>query len=141
MSPPFETEEKEEVWDVMQAINKAWVEGRPDDLDPFFHEDMVIVAPDFRSGARGKEACIRSYRDFCSRATIHDFQEDRPEVEVFDSTAVVSYAFEISHEADGKIRHDRGRDLFIFVQDRDQWQAVWRTLLPVAEEASESQNV
>ena len=42
----FETKVQEEIWQVIQAINDAWLNGHAEDLIDYFHDDMVIVTPD-----------------------------------------------------------------------------------------------
>jgi hypothetical protein len=99
MGTTFKDGEQEAVWEVMQAINRAWVHGRPDEMEPHLHPDMVIVTSDVEYRADGRDACIDTYKDFCKRATIQDYKEDQPNVDIFDEQAVVIYQFDSSISA------------------------------------------
>ncbi|NIV71622.1 DUF4440 domain-containing protein [Candidatus Saccharibacteria bacterium] len=129
MSTPLKNNPQQEIWQIVQELNVTWVEGNPGKLDRFFHPDMVIVSPDFQQRIEGRDACVQSYKDFSTQATIHNFKELDAAVEVFGDTAIVSYAFQISYEMNGKRFVDTGRDIFVFVRRGNQWLAVWRTLL------------
>lgn len=34
---------KDEVWQTVQALNKAWNSGNPEALKDYFHKDMVAI--------------------------------------------------------------------------------------------------
>jgi ketosteroid isomerase-like protein len=119
----------QEVWQVVQRLNRAWVEGRPADLAKWFHEDMVIVAPDLRTRFEGREACIRSYAEFLDRGVVDRFEEIEPHVDVFGDAAVATYRFDVTYEMGGQTLRDRGGDLFVLRRENGGWKAVWRTML------------
>jgi hypothetical protein len=48
MSFPAATNDRETVRQVLQRIDDAWQQGRTDELNALFHEDMVIVGPGFQ---------------------------------------------------------------------------------------------
>jgi ketosteroid isomerase-like protein len=111
----FETLAQQEISRIVRDLNDAWVEGRPEDLDRFFHEHMVIVAPGLQERLEGREDCMGSYRDFCSRATMRGFRIMDPAIDVFGETAIATYSYEISYELDGEGFDETGRDVFVFV--------------------------
>ena len=126
----FKTKVQQEIWQLIQDLNDTWVKGRPEDLLDLFHEDMVIISPDFQELGRGKEVCMQSYKDFSTKADIKDLKIMNPRIDVYENTAITSYSFEITYEMKDKIFHDTGRDMFVFVREGGKWQAVWRTILP-----------
>lgn len=131
MNSSINTEIKRSIWQIIQDLNKAWIEGHPENLENYFHNDMIIVAPDFQEKGNGKEACVESYKNFTNMASISNFKESDPKIEIFGFTAIVSYSFEISYEMNNETFQDTGRDLFVFIHENKKWQAVWRTVLPL----------
>jgi uncharacterized protein (TIGR02246 family) len=129
------TRETEEIWQLIQQMNDAWVKDRPEDLASFFREDMVIVHPDFTQRAEGREACLASYQDFCKQAAIQDFKTSNPGIDIFGGTAIATYSYEITYEMGGERFTDLGRDIFVFVRSDDRWQAVWRTMIVLSPKA------
>jgi len=128
----FETPAQQEIWRIVRDLNDAWAEGRPEDLEMFFHEHMVIAAPGSQERLEGREDCIGSYRDFCSRATVRGFRIVDPAIDVFGETAIATYSYEISYRLDGEGFDETGRDVFVLVREGSRWWAVWRTLIPGA---------
>ncbi len=135
MTPSLQTKDQQEVWKVVQEVNEAWVKGHPENLENFFREDMVIVPPDFQQRAVGRESCVASYKDFCRQATVQDFMEKDPGIDVFGNTAVVTYSFEIRYEMKGGTFHEAGRDVFVLLREGGNWRAVWRTMIPLPQES------
>ena len=122
--------EREEIQRLLQGINNAWKDGHPENLDEYFHENMVIAQPGGETMGKGKQVCIDSYRDFQSRARIIEFKESEPNIEVWENSAVASYTFEMTYSMDGKDHQDTGVDLYFFTREGGKWLAVWRAVLP-----------
>jgi uncharacterized protein (TIGR02246 family) len=120
---------RQEIREVVEQLNDAWVKGSPEQLSTFFREDIAMVHPDFVQRTEGREACIASYVDFCSQAKVNDFKMGETSIDVFGDTAVATYSYEISYEMGGERFTDSGRDLFVFIRENDRWQAVWRTMI------------
>jgi ketosteroid isomerase-like protein len=123
--------DREEITRILKEINRAWTRGRADELDQYFHEDMIIAQPGFGVRGEGKNACVVSYREFAGMASIQDLKESQYVVLVWGDTAVASYKFEIEYELDGQAHQDSGYDLFVFTRQDGTWLAAWRTILPV----------
>lgn len=115
---------------LLDEINAAWVKGPIESLNRLLHPEMVIVDPDIKLLAGGRDKCVQSYRDFLDQAVVHDFNESDHAVAVFGPAAVAGYRFEISYEMKGETLHEAGRDLFVFVLEDGEWRAVWRAELP-----------
>jgi hypothetical protein len=122
-----------EIQQLLKAINQAWLEGHPEKLNQFFHDQIRIVTPDFQVRGQGKAACVQSYADFILQAKVTEYRETAPEIQVGGSTAMAWYAFEIAWEMGGKSFREGGRDFFILTRENDQWLAVWRMVWPAAE--------
>lgn len=76
---------------------------------------MVIFGPDFRVRGEGREACVKSYEDFASQATVDEFKETDMVIDLWGDTAVVTYRFKVSYKINGQKNRDSGRDLFVLI--------------------------
>lgn len=110
----------------IEALNKAWLEGRPDQLSGLMHERMLIVDAAGRRLAEGREAAVESYRAFAEAAVVDRFSVGATQVDVFGQAAVVSYAFDIVYCMAGVHYREAGRDTFVLEQSDSGWLAVWR---------------
>ena len=126
MGPDFDRKSKKEIDAIIKKINLSWVKGHPENL----HENMMIVSPELKVMGKGKEACIKSYSDFISQATVTEYSEAEPEIYVFGNTAIASYKYDIAWETNGQSFKESGRDLFVFTHADGKWLAVWRKLIP-----------
>lgn len=126
MSSTSESKHKEQIYQVIKKINQSWLEGHPENLNQYFHDNMMIVSQEFKVMGSGKEICVKSYVDFISQAVIKDYQESDPEIHVWANTAAAFYNFEIAWEKDGKSFGENGRDFFVFTFEAGKWLAVWR---------------
>jgi ketosteroid isomerase-like protein len=73
---------------------------------------------------------VRSYRDFCRDARVHDFGTEDLRVDVVADTAVASYRFRIDYEYGGHRLQEEGREVQVMVREAGAWRSVWRTILP-----------
>ncbi len=114
------------IWASVLAANRAWREGRPQDVASLFHRDVVVEAPDGRLLSRGREAMVKSFVDYTQAVDTLHFRETDHAIHVAGGTAVVSYGFEVIYELEGE-RHDEvGRERLVFTLDDGRWSAVWR---------------
>ncbi len=119
-----------ELCTVVKKINIAWQEGRFEELNKYFHEEIVIATPNFEGGGQGREACIKSYKQFAKMAEIYQYDESNFNAVVWENTALVHYSFDMSYTLQGQEYRDQGFDLYVFTKVQGEWKAVWRTLLP-----------
>lgn len=115
---------------ILKDTNKAWSSGRPEDLNQYFHDSIIIVSPDMKILGAGKELCIQSYIDFLNRATDIHFHDHEPEVHIFENTAIVFYTYDISWQVDGKQFQETGKELYVLNKLKGQWLIVMRQLMP-----------
>ena len=118
---------KEEVWQTVQALNRAWtIEGNADKLKNYFHEQMVAIPGNGRSRLEGREACIAGWKAFAEAAKIHYWREIDRKVQLYGDGkfAVVTYYYEISFDMGGQTFTEGGRDMFALVHDDGKWWVV-----------------
>lgn len=124
MPEPTMSDDELGVWRTIQALNHAWTSGRVDELEAYFHEDMVAVTPTERERLEGREACIAAWRRFVETATIRRWRELEPKVRLFGDAAIVSYYYELECDLHGQRTTLAGRDLFFMVKEEGRWLAV-----------------
>lgn len=115
---------RQEVWETLQALNRAWTRGRPDELRKYFHPDMVAITPTDRDRLQGAEACIAGWTAFVAATTIHRWREIAPRIQLYGDTAVVTYEFDMAFDMGGQRIDLGGRDMFVFVRENGRWLAV-----------------
>jgi hypothetical protein len=125
--------ETERVLDALRGINQAWLNGRPEEMNPLIHPDIVLVVPGFAGRITGRDAFIAGFEEFCGSAKLQSFQDRDYHVDVVDSTGVASFAFEMVYEREGSTYRATGRDLWVFARQEAGWVAVWRTMLDLQE--------
>ncbi len=130
MAPGKATGVEGEILQLLKEINETWVKGDPKRLADFFHENMVIVHPDFTTRGEGREVCVQSYLEFCNNAKVLDFKEMNHAVDRYGDTVVATYRFEITYEMNGETYDETGWDLFVLVRREGRWLVAWRTLIP-----------
>lgn len=131
------TEDREQVAELVEQINATWIEGRPQDLGPFLHDDVVMALPGFSGRVQGKEALVASFVDFVDKARLLEFVQQDLQIDVVDDVAVASFAFEFTYERQGRHFRGGGRDLWTFERHDDSWIVVWRAMLDVTEGPAE----
>jgi ketosteroid isomerase-like protein len=120
----------------MRQINRAWLDGRVEDLAQLVHPEIVVALPDFSGRIQGREDFLAGFRDFCQNATIHEFREHDHQVDVAGDTAVVTFRYEMVYERSAGRYRATGRDLWVFQLRGGEWLAVWRTMLDLQENAA-----
>lgn len=115
----------------LRKLRAAWQNRRYEELASLLDEQIVMVLPAFSGRLEGRDAVVDSYRAFMESATVTDYQEDMPTIDVWSDTAIVSYHWEMTWDSAGKIERGAGYDAFVFSRDSDgdgSWRAVWRTM-------------
>lgn len=120
----------------MRQINRAWLDGRVEDLTPWLLPEIIMVLPGFSGRIQGRDAFLAGFADFCRSATIHGFREDDLQVDVAGDTAVATFRYEMVYERSAARYRATGRDLWVFQQCGGEWLAAWRTMLDLQEEAA-----
>ncbi len=121
----------EEIRSLLEKVNQAWLNNQIEELENYFHRDIVIAQPGLRAHARGRQACISSYKEFVSRTITRNFDTSGYIIDVWGKIAVVSYRFVMDYELQGVLHHDSGTDLFVLIREEEKWLVVWRTIIPL----------
>jgi hypothetical protein len=53
---PKKSSDKDIIRQILLTINKVWSKGNPDDLNEYFHEDLVILSPELQRMGEDKGA-------------------------------------------------------------------------------------
>lgn len=117
----------EEVWQTIQALNRAWtVDGNADELGNYFHRDMVAITATDRERLEGSDACVAAWKAFAESTKINYWREIDPKVQVYGNCkfAVVTYYFDMSFDMGGQTIKMGGRDMFALVNEDGKWLVV-----------------
>lgn len=120
----------------MRAINRAWLEGRVDDLGRMVHPEIVMTLPGFAGRIRGSADFLLGFKEFCDSATILQFEESDQQVDRISQTAVLAFRYDMLYERLGQRYRATGRDLWVFEEKEGEWLAVWRAMLDMEEIAA-----
>ena len=134
MTPKFESEKEKEAWNVVKAINDAWVGDRAEKIGVHLHPDCVMAAPDFDQYLHGKEAVLNSYIEYTGMAKTRVFGITNASVDVFGTTAVVNATFVVTYDLNGKSYQGAGREIWVLTYTNDRWYGIWRSLADMFEE-------
>lgn len=137
MPAPHSTDDRREVAATVRRINDAWRHGRPHDLQPLLHDEIVMVFPGFAGRVEGRAAAIAGFEEFCSTARVSRFEQTDEQIDVAATAAVASFRFEIVYERAGQSYRSTGRDLWVFTKHAGKWLATWRTMLDLIDEPLE----
>jgi ketosteroid isomerase-like protein len=129
-SQEHEAKVKDEVWETVRSVNRAWLGYDMEALSGLCHPDVVIVAPGFGRRSVGRQATMSSYEGFISMATVKHFTESDPTIDLCDDTAVVTYRIEIAADVDGQPYAEQGRELHVLRRSDDRWLSIWRMVVP-----------
>lgn len=126
------TEVLQEICRLVKAINDCWVEGGYDELRRYFHDGMLLAMPGFEKRIHGAGPILDSYRDFGTKAHIHSFEADEPQIDFLErgSSAIAATGFTIDYEFDGTRYRETGTDLLAFAKIDGGWRVWWRTVIP-----------
>ncbi|MFC1593299.1 DUF4440 domain-containing protein [Candidatus Neomarinimicrobiota bacterium] len=118
----------EEVLNIVKAHNAAW--SKLEDLseqEKYIHDDIVFIAPPYKSPVEGKIQYLKNYKSFIEHATVHYFKEVKPKVQFYNNgqTAVVTFGIDMSFDFDDISNPSwRGMDIMTLVHKNDKWLIV-----------------
>jgi uncharacterized protein (TIGR02246 family) len=132
MAAPPETEAA--VLQVLDRIQRAWREGRPEEMSALLAPDITFVFPGFSMRLSGRDRLIESYREFIAGARLRSYREDRRSVEGGANAALVEIAFDMTYLRGGKDWRAHGIELWALERRGESWIAFWRTMQELTEE-------
>lgn len=109
-----------------EAINNAWLKGKPAELAEYFHPGFVIQTHDFKILTSDRDTAIKSYADFITHCRVSSFMPSDYKVSVFGNTALCSYSYDISWNDKNGSFMDTGKEMFLFSRNEERWLAVLR---------------
>ena len=121
--------DKEKIRRIIKEINLSWTKGEPENLNKYFHKDIIIATPNLQIIGQGKRQCVQSYIDFLAQAKMRFFTPADPKIFIWGNTALALYSYNIEWESQGQIYKDNGQEFFIFIKEKQSWLAVWRQLM------------
>ena len=132
MNPKNAESIRDEIIQIIERMNQAWLTSDIDGLKDFLHENIVIVTPDMKRVGIGIEPCIESYEDFVSKSHIFSFEEKSIDVDAFGNAAVATFEYTIDYERDNKRNREDGKEILVFSNDPGTWQLIWRMIVAVS---------
>jgi general stress protein 26 len=127
---------RDRLMQVVRTINNKCMEGEGfDEIAPLFHEDFTVVHPRFAARARGRGVSLKCYEEACAQMTFEKLDASEEQVDVYGSTAILSYKYDCVWEFKGRKLDDEGHELLVFVKDDEDWKVAWRTLMPGSRQA------
>ena len=119
----------DDIRQTLNTLNRAWQDRKFDVLRDLLDENIVMKGPGLKELTRGREAAVQSYIDFMAQSKVVAYSETNHAVDVWDSTAVVTYDWTMSYEQKGKVSKENGHDMFVFIRAGSDWRAVLRLIL------------
>ncbi len=124
-------DDKTEVWETVQEMNRCWTVGDPNGLETYFHKEIIAVTPNDPMPLLGRKACLAAWKSFTEIATIDDWQELEPKIQLFGDAAVVSYLYVLNCKVGEAKLSLEGRDLLFLVKEEGRWWVVADQFSPV----------
>lgn len=117
----------------LERLKEVWLAGRYADLTPLLHPDAVIAVPGASARVAGREQVVAALAAFGAVAKIESVELGAVEADVVGGTAMGGFRFVLVYAQGGHRTMTRGRDLWVFSRENDQWLAVWRAVIGLEE--------
>jgi hypothetical protein len=122
-----------EVHETMAAINRAWRENRPTQMQAYLHPGITMVLPKFSGTLIGADKIIASFVEFCTNARVLQHEESDEQTQLMGDVAFVNYRFNVLYERATYRERSIGRDIWAFRHSNGKWLAIWRTMVDLKE--------
>jgi ketosteroid isomerase-like protein len=120
------TDAEQEVWNVIDAFNRAFAANDPERYFTFIDEEIVVIIPSSPYRIEGvrddREEFEHSLRAGSTR--VGYFQELQPLVRVFGDTAVVTYYSRGAYGQEGNTKTAYLKETDILVKKNGKWKIV-----------------
>jgi len=121
---------KKQVENLVYNLQDAWLNNRPDELEQFYHPNVVLLPPGGGEPVEGREAVIESYARFLQAANVNRFEITGLQVDLFDATALATVRFEIDYSMEKETRREQGIEILVLKRSNESWVIIWRTQIP-----------
>jgi ketosteroid isomerase-like protein len=119
-----------EIESFVERLNDSWLNDKLENMDMFFHKQVVMLQPGTNKKVIGREAMIDSYREFVESSEVSDFRTKDLAIDVFEDTAVVFYTFRIKYRVETTNYDEDGSETLVLHRHNDRWLIVWRMQMP-----------
>lgn len=121
-----DTSAEDAIRSVLARIHCAWREKKFDGLEDCFHDEAVIVGPNFTEYASGGKACAESYREFAANAAVLDYSESDHRLRAWSDTAVYTFAWQMTYARESGPKRESGTDQLVLGRVGDSWRVMFR---------------
>lgn len=122
-----------EIEKLIEQLNDAWLNDKIENMDMFFHKQVVLIEPGTNNRITGREEMIESYREFTESAEVSDFRIKDLMIDLFETTAVALYTFRIKYRVESTNYDENGTEILVFHRHNDRWKIIWRNQQPATE--------
>jgi len=122
-----------EIHNTLTAINNAWRNSHPEEMEIYLHPEIIMKLPGFSGEITGREVLIDSFKEFCSNAQVLEYSESDEQINIIGNCAIATFKFEMIYERTKYRDKSIGRDFWIFERQGNNWAAVWRTMMELNE--------
>ena len=123
--------EASKIEELIRQLNHCWIHKQFEEMEPFFHKEVVLHQPENTNKMTGREQLIESYWQFMQEAEVSDFKVRDMDIEVFENTAVAYYTFRIHYSVENTQYDETGSEMLVFNLHKNHWVIVWRMQLPI----------
>lgn len=123
-TPAPESKDAADVKATLVAMWQAIEQGDVDRYATYLHPDFTSFGENDAYLNEGKDAEVRSYRDYLKRAVGVHTDMHQPAVTLRGDVAWITYYWTDSGVADGKRFSSRGKSTRIFVRERGSWLCI-----------------
>lgn len=115
---------------LVNRLNDCWINDKFENMDMFFHKQVVMLEPGTNRKITGREEMIDSYRNFAESAKVTDFRIRDLLIDVFETTAVAFYTYRIHYSVESTNYDETGSEILVFSRHNGRWVIIWRTIGP-----------
>lgn len=120
------TDREREVLQVVKAWNDAFTNNDPAKYFTYIHDDLTLFIPSSPYRIDGKQDDKDEFEWSLSksRTKVHLFQELQPTVQLYGSTAVVTYYNRGAYGPDGNEQMYYFKETNVLIEENNKWKIV-----------------
>ena len=121
---------------LIREINRAWVDGRFEDLKQYFHKEVVMLMPGSPQALQGVESMVASYREFCAMATVYGFEIKNVMLFPFRDVVMCHARFAVDYEIPSGRFQEEGMEIYAVDPKGQAPKILWRSQMALKEPGS-----